>query len=80
MDSRGGWPYLREFSEIEKGQYGYRLTVGQQLHSIRYRGTNYDIFVNPKVEDIREDGLLVTHLLQDRGQGAVLCPWQKELS
>lgn len=79
MDSRGGWPYLREFSEIEKGQYGYRLTVGQQLHSIRYRGTNYDIFVNPKVEDIREDGLLVTHLLQDRGQGAVLCPWQKEL-
>ena len=43
MDQRGGWPTLREFSEIEKGQYGHQLTVGQQLHAIRYHGTNYDI-------------------------------------
>lgn len=79
MDRGGSWPGLQVFPEIEKGQYGYRLTAGQQLHSIRYRGTNYDIFVNPKVEEIQEDGLLVTHLLQNRDEGAVLCPWQKSL-
>ena len=79
MDCRGNWPGFREFSEIEKGQYGYRLTVGQQLHAIRYHGTNYDIFVLPKVVEIRPDGLVVTNLLQRNGEKPILCPWKKEL-
>lgn len=79
MDYRGGWPGLREFSEIEKGQYGYRLTVGQQLHAIRYHGTNYDIFVSPRIVDIRPDGLVVTHALQRGAEKPIFCPWKKEL-
>lgn len=79
MDRRGSWPGLREFSEIEKGEYGYRLAVGQQLHAIRYHETNYDFFVSPKVVEIRPDGLVVTHALQRSGEGPILCPWKKEL-
>lgn len=79
MDRTGSWGGFREFREIEKGQYGYRLTVGQQLHAIRYHGTNYDIFVNPKVVEIRPDGLVVTHLMEKNGEGPVFCPYQKEL-
>lgn len=79
MDRSGSWGCLREFREIEKGQYGYRLTVGQQLQAIRYRGTNYDIFVQPTVVEIRPDGLMVTHLLKKNGEGAVFCPYRKEL-
>ena len=79
MDRSGGWGGLREFREIEKGQYGYRLTVGQQLQAIRYRGTNYEIFVRPTVVEIRQDGLVVTHLLKKNGEGPVFCPYRKEL-
>lgn len=79
MDRRGSWPGLREFSEIEKGEYGYRLTVGQQLHAIRYHGTNYDFFVRPKIVEIRPDGLVVTHALQRSDEMPILCPWKKEL-
>lgn len=79
MDRTGSWGCLREFREIEKGQYGYRLTVGQQLQTIRYRGTNYDIFVRPTVVEIRPDGLVVTHLLKKNGEGPVFCPYRKEL-
>lgn len=79
MDRSGSWGGLREFRELEKGQYSYRLTVGQQLQAIRYRGTNYDIFVQPTVVEIRPDGLVVTHLLQKNGEGLVFCPYRKEL-
>ena len=79
MDRSGSWGGFREFREIEKGQYGYRLEVGQQLKAIRYRGTNYDIFVCPTVVEIRSDGLLVSHLCQERDRGLILCPWRKEL-
>ena len=75
MDRTGSWGCLREFREIEKGQYGYRLTVGQQLQTIRYRGTNYDIFVRPTVVEIRPDGLVVTHLLRDEDPRK---PWERD--
>lgn len=79
MDRTGSWGGYRVFPEIEKGKYGYRLTVGQKLHAIRYHGTNYDIFVEPRVVEIRPDGLVVTHLLQKQGEGPVFCPYKKEL-
>ena len=79
MDRTGSCGGYRIFPEIEKGKYGYRLTVGQKLQAIRYHGTNYDIFVNPKVVEIRPDGLMVTHLLQKEGEGPVFCPYKKEL-
>lgn len=79
MDRSGTWGGFREFREIEKGQYGYRLEVGQQVHAIRYRGTNYDIFVQPTVLEIRPDGLVVSHLLQKNGEEPVFCPYRKEL-
>lgn len=79
MDRKGAWGGFQVFPEIEKGEYGYRLTVGQQLQAIRYHGTNYDIFVEPRVLEIRTDGLVVTHLLQKEGEDPVFCPYKKEL-
>lgn len=79
MDHKNGMACYQVFRELENGQYGYRLTVGQQMQSIRYHGTNYDIFVQPKVLEIRQEGLVVTHLLQEEGKEPILCPWQKEL-
>lgn len=49
------------FKEVEKGEYGYRLTVGQKLEGIRYHGTNYDYFVQPTVLEIKKDGLVIEH-------------------
>jgi hypothetical protein len=54
-----GGPAL--FKEIEDGTYGYRLKVGQTLESIRYHGTNYDIYVKPTVLEIKKDGLTVAY-------------------
>lgn len=79
MEHRNGMSCFAEFREIERSQYGYRLTVGQELHAIRYHGTNYDIFVSPVVVEIRQEGLVVAHLLQKEGAKPILCPWQKEL-
>ena len=67
MEHRNGMSCFAEFREIERSQYGYRLTVGQELHAIRYHGTNYDIFVSPVVVEIRQEGLVVAHLLQKEG-------------
>lgn len=78
MEHRNGMSCFAEFREIERSQYGYRLTVGQELHAIRYHGTNYDIFVSPVVVEIRQEGLVVAHLLQKEGAKPILCPWQKE--
>ena len=79
MEHRNGMSCFAEFREIERSQYGYRLTVGQELHAIRYHGTNYDIFVSQVVVEIRQEGLVVAHLLQKEGAKPILCPWQKEL-
>ena len=74
MEHRNGMSCFAEFREIERSQYGYRLTVGQELHAIRYHGTNYDIFVSPVVVEIRQEGLVVAHLLQKEGAKPILCP------
>ena len=66
MEHRNGMSCFAEFREIERSQYGYRLTVGQELHAIRYHGTNYDIFVSPVVVEIRVERLL----RPGRGPGA----------
>lgn len=58
--------------EIEKRKWGYRLTVGQKLSRIRYRESNRGIYILPTVKEIREDGLVVTHLL---GKGEVFVPF-----
>lgn len=67
------------FKEIESGKYAYRLTVGQELEAIRYHGTNKDFFVRPKVLEIREDGLVITHFLQKEGDEPIFAPFRKSL-
>ncbi len=67
------------FNEIKEGKFGYRLTEGQTLESIRYHGSNYDHFVQPKIQEIRENGLVITHLLQKQGEAPVFVPFVKEL-
>ena len=67
MEHRNGMSCFAEFREIERSQYGYRLTVGQELHAIRYHGTNYDIFVSPVVVEIRQEGLVVAPRLPPQG-------------
>lgn len=67
------------FKEIESGKYAYRLTVGQELEAIRYHGTNKDFFVRPKVLEIREDGLVVQHFLQKKGDEPIFVSFKKSL-
>lgn len=67
------------FPEIEKGEYGYLLTVGQKLTGIRYRGSNYDYFVCPEILEISPKGLLIANFL-NKGPDPVLCPWIKPLA
>ena len=67
------------FKEIEKKEYGYRLTEGQKLVGIRYRGSNYDYFVHPTIKEIRKDGLMITHLLQEKEEAPIFVPFIKNL-
>lgn len=59
VDHKNG-PVHKEFPEIAKGAYAYRLSVGDKIPAIRYRDTNYDFFHGVTVVEIREDGLVIT--------------------
>lgn len=57
-------PYFGTIPEVEKGQYGYRLAVGQTLTHIGYAGGNTGHIGpyknNATVEEIQKDGIVIS--------------------
>lgn len=72
--------YLCCFKEIESREYVYRLTPGQKLRTIRFHGSNMEMYVSPIIVKIFSDGLLINHLLQTDNQVPVFVPYQKVLA
>lgn len=70
---------FRQVPNLEN--YGYRLTVGQKLKCIRYHDSNAEMFVNPVIKEITEDGLYITHLMGggENHEEIVFVPFRKSL-